>query len=412
MSRAPSASALSRALRVGLVVVAPLALLAGGLWYAVRDASRVWPAVDTPAPESPPPAIPPCEDGADRLESLFRALDLEGEEGAAELHGTLDGLLACGGLDLAQGPLVRRASKRLEVVAERRLQRAGARAAAGDQVGAAEDLASTLRLGALAEHGGGALELHAAGLALSEAALVALESWMTEHHPLPEEALAPLADTLGALVQLPDGALDALVWECRTRETELQRLASIPAPAMLLEPAGVPLWAGWIAELLPGATVYDAPRTLAMHRQRCGLRLDAVRAGELWGDAELGPPLWDREQIGVGRLLDNPLGRVSLEQDDRVARIDTVLVAGRTLRSRRALVAARVALERGSLAHEGLLPLNLELLVPDFLSEAPVDPVDGQPIHWVRSHGEIFTTREALRPDGSSARLMTRVPER
>jgi hypothetical protein len=174
----------------------------------------------------------------------------------------------------------------------------------------------------------------------------------------------------------------------------------------------VPLWAGWVAEWLPGATVYDAPRTLAMHRHRCILSLDTVAAGGLWDDAQLGPVLWDAEQLAIGPLLDNPLGRATLERDSLAGRANRVIEAERVLRSRRALLATRVAVERGSQAHDGLLPLQLGLLVPEFLPSPPVDPVDGQPINWVRSHGEIFTSREIPTADGGKVRLMTKVPER
>ena len=198
----------------------------------------------------------------------------------------------------------------------------------------------------------------------------------------------------------------------RQREAELRGLGQIPAPALLLEPAGVPLWVGWFAELLPGATVYDAPRTLAMHRHGCSLRLEKVLAGGLWHQAELGPALWDRDQLAVGPMLDNPLGRITLTDDDIAVQANPVIDAERTLRSRRALLATRVAIERGSLAHDGLLPLQLELLVPEFLPALPVDPVDGKPINWVRGHGEIFTTREVPGPDDQPQRLVTKVPER
>jgi hypothetical protein len=405
-------SPLSRVLRIGLLLGLPLVLLASVASYQAQRAARVWPQVDTPAPQGPPPALPPCPDGDERLEGLLRSLERDVGEDDSALQAALDGLLGCGGLELAAGPLVRRVSSRLGSVAEHRLARAQARALAGDPVGAAEDLASLLRLGAILEHAGGGLELYAEGVRLGMQAVEATELWLDEHHGVPEEALLPLAEELGVLVPLPEGALDALVWECRAREAELQRLAGIPAPAMMLEPAGVPLWVGWVAELLPGAAVYDAPRTLAMHRHRCGLRLESIRGGGSWDGVEWGPALWGPEEAGLGRMLDNPLGRITLEQDERGHRTQAVVEAGRTLRSRRALLAARVAVERGSLAHDGLLPLTLELLAPEFLPSAPVDPVDGQPLNWVRSHGEIFTTREIVGTDGVPRRLMTRVPER
>lgn len=413
----------TRLLRASLLLGVPLLVLLTGAWYAATNAARIWPAVDAPEPVGPTPALPACADGDERLQVLLNVADLPGApeltepadpdaEVAADQHQALDALLDCGGLQLVGGPRDREAGKRLQEVAELRVARAWQRSEAGDLVGGAEDLASVLALSAIVEHAGGDLDLCARGVAMGAATTEQLERWLEAHPQAPDEALLPLAAALGRQVLLPDGVLHALVWECRAQEAELQRLGHIPAPAMLLEPAGVPLWAGWVAEWLPGATVYDAPRTLAMHRHRCSLSLETVAAGGLWDDAQLGPVLWDPGQLAIGPLLDNPLGRATLEQDPLAPRANRVIHAERVLRSRRALLATRVAVERGSRAHDGLLPLQLGLLVPEFLPSAPVDPVDGQPINWVRSHGEIFTSREVPTAGGGKARLLTKVPER
>jgi hypothetical protein len=414
-----------RLLRLALALGVPLLVLLTGAWYAANSAARVWPMVDAPEPMGPPPALVACEGGDDILEDLLRlaerlepgalaeanSADGEGDP-ETSIHQALDRLIACGGLRLTGGRDARRAGLRLQGVVDLRLARAWQRSEAGDLEGGARDLASVLELSAILEHAGGDLALCSLGVTLGLTTVEQIERWLEANPQAPDQALALLAEPLQRQVQLLDGVLQALVWECRVRESELQRLGQIPAPAMLLEPAGVPLWAGWLAGWLPGATVYDAPRTLAMHRHRCGLNLATVADGGLWDQAELGPVLWDREQLSLGRLLDNPLGRATLEGDSLATKANLVVEAERVLRSRRALLATRVAVERGSLAHDGLLPLQLEQLVPEFLPEAPVDPVDGQPINWVRSHGEIFTSREVPTPEGGKVRLMTKVPKR
>jgi len=414
----PSApSTLARTLRIAVPLGVPVLVLLGACWISAHSAARIWPAVDTPALVSLPSALPSCSDAELRLQDLLRIVEIYDNHSISlaldvELQAALDHLLDCGGLQLAGGPVARRAGTQLEFVGERRLERAVRRSEAGDLVGGARDLAAALELSAILEHAGGDLSLCSAGVELGVLTLDAMERWLDANPDASDEALVPLAAALADQVSLPGGVANAMVGECRDREAELTKLEAIPAPALLLEPAGVPLWVGWAAEWLPGATVYDLPRTLAMHRHHCALRVDAVNAGGDWDDAELGPVLWDREQLALGPLLDNPLGRITLSRDDRQLWANTVIQAERTLRSRRALLATRVAVERGSLAHDGLLPLQLELLVPEFLAAPPVDPVDGKPINWVRGYGEIFTTREIPGPEGRPQRLVTTVPER
>ncbi len=435
MSEAPPPSRSVRPLRLALLLGLPLLALVGVAWSSARSAARIWPPVDPPPLASLPPVLPACAGGEALLQGLLRA-PLELDEGALarafaepgvvapegadplppslELHHALDQLEGCGGLNLTAadttgGPVL---GGRLLSVARLRLLRAWERSGQGDLVGASADLVSTLRLGAILEHSGGDLALVEAGVDVGGLAVAQIELWLDANPQAQDDSLGPLAAGLAAVVDLPAGVPRALVRQCREGEIQLLNLGAIPAPAMLLEPAGVPLWVGWVAELLPGATVYDAPRTLAMHRQRCGRRLEEVQAGGLWDDADLGPALWDRERISLGPMLDNPLGRVTLQAEPLTARVNAVILVERSLRSRRALLATRVAVERGSQAHEGLLPLQLALLVPEFLATPPVDPVDGKPINWVRSHGEIFTTREVTGPDGQPQRLMTKVPER
>jgi len=422
-----------RAARVAVLLGLPLLVLLGAAWFAAHSAARIWPSPDTPALDSLAPVLPGCDDGEQRLQALLRVAELpavaeqveveppadadsvaEGFELALHpvMDEALDALLACDGLQLDAGRGTRIAEDRLGEIAALRLARAVERGQQGELVASAADLASVLRLSALLEHAGGDLALTGAGVAIGIDAVDATEFWLLAHPAAPEDALAVLAQALEALAALPAGAPHAMVRECRDRENHLRNLGSIPAPAMMLEPAGVPLWAGWAADLLPGARIYDAPHTLAMHRHRCTLRLDAVEAGGLASEAELGPVLWTAGQLAIGPLLDNPLGRVTLSEDDLSARADLVIQQGSSLRTRRALLRVRVALERGSRAHDGLLPSHLQLLVPDFLPELPVDPVDGKLINWVRSTGEVFTTREVVGPDGTPRRLMTRVPER
>ena len=417
MSEPSAPSTLTRTLRIAVPLGVPVLVLLGACWFSAHSAARIWPPVDTPALDSLPSALPSCAGADARLQDLLRIAENVDKHSTSigldvELQGALDHLLDCGGLLLVGGPVARRAGTRLELVGERRLARAARRSEAGDLVGGAGDLAAALELSAILEHAGGDLALCSAGVELGALTLDAMERWLDANPDASDEALVPLAAALADQVVLPGGVANAMVWECRDKEAALTNLGAIPAPAILLEPAGVPLWVGWVAEWLPGATVYDVPRTLAMHRHHCALRVDAVNAGGDWDDAELGPVLWDREQLALGPLLDNPLGRITLSRDDLLPRVNAVIQAERTLRSRRALLATRVAVERGSLAHDGLLPLQLELLVPEFLAASPVDPVDGKPINWVRGYGEIFTTREVAGPEGQPQRLVTTVPER
>ncbi len=431
MTESSTPSTALRALRVTLILGVPLAVLVGAAWFAAHSAARVWPSPDTPALESLPAVMPGCGEGEDLLYALLRAgeapgpevmpVDVDQPEAAVQgfedtrdqaLHHALDDLLACGGLRLTTGRGTRVGTDRLQEVAEQRIARAESWSQQGALEASATDLAAVLRLAAILELGGGDLVLTGAGVAVGVAAIQAIERFLDAHPEASESTLEVLADALNGQVALPAGVPYAMVRECRERENHLRNLAAIPAPAMMLEPAGVPLWAGWAAAWLPGATVYDAPHTLAMHRHRCALRLDRVRAGGLASEAELGPVLWNPGQLALGSMLDNPLGRIALTEDDLAVRADSVIEAERGLRSRRVLLATRVALERGSLAHDGLLPSHLELLVPEFLPEIPVDPVDGESINWVRSHGEVFTTREVAVTGGKLQRLFTKVPER
>jgi hypothetical protein len=409
MDAAPAEKS-KRLLWLALLVLTPLAVLLGVCWYAAESAARVWPVPELEAPEAPAAAFDPCPDGLDRLEAMM-ALPVDVAD--PELDAALDGLLSCGGLDLASpetvsgGPTI----AGLRVLAQARLVDGHGGAEAVEPAAVARDFAAVLTYAAFLEQSRGSLAVSGLGLELGLETLRSLELWL-EQLPLDPEALALLAEALEPLVALPSAAPASLAWECRDAESRLLELGGIPAPAILLEPAGVPLWVGWAAQWLPGATVYDASRTLAMHRHRCGLQIDAVAAGGGWGGPERGPSLWDPQQLSLGRALDNPLGRATLEDDKLVSRANDYLEMERRLRSRRALLATRVAVERGSLAHDGLLPLQLELLVPDYLPAAPVDPVDGRPLNWVRSHGEIFTSREEPTADGGKQRLLTRVPER
>lgn len=435
MSEPSSVPLSSRVLRISLVLAAPVVLLTGVGAVAVRGEAGVWPSVGTLPLTSPPAAFDACADSEARFERVLRsarhldadalALPFDPEVGPTPEQRTLveqaqdselelDALLACGGLVLGppvSGADLRRATN-LDALAHARLLRGWVRSFGGDPESGAQDFAAVMRFAALLEQAGNQLEISEVGTSAGLLALRELERWLDANPAAPEEALAVLARELDALRDLPEGASSALTWNCRLQEYEYANLGAMPAPEMYLSQVGVPLWAGWLAGWLPGATTFDAPRTLAMHRHRCSLHLEALRSGGRWSDAETGPSLWDPDGQSLGMLLDNPLGRAMLERPAGAARIDVLVDDERTLRSRRALLATRVAIERGSRAHDGLLPSHLELLVPDFLDELPTDPVDGQPVNWVRSHGEIFTSREAPGPDGEPTRLLTRVPER
>ncbi len=421
--------------RIVFVISIPFLVLAGTCMLAAHRAARVWPAVDTPPLASSPPALSACGDSGDRLERLVRSatkLDVEAlepafdpergptpeqhalVEQAAGVERDLDSLLACGAVALGapEAGILGRRLNGLSAAARVRLLRAWTRSDGGDPDSGARDLASVMRFGAVLEHAGSELRLSEIGVAVGLLALDEVERWLDVNPEVSDVALSVLAEELAGLGALPDGVTTALVWDCRLQEHEIANLGVMPTPEKYLSQAGLPYWAGWLSGWLPVARTFDAPLTLAMHRLRCASRLDAVRAGGLWDDADLGPGLWDREQLSLGAMMDNPIGRSLLERPPSTARINALILADRTLRSRRVLLATHVALERGSRAHDGQLPSHLELLVPDFLSAVPIDPVDGKPINWVRSHGEVFTSREVPGPDGQAARLLIRVPER
>ncbi len=431
MTEPRSSSLPTRLLLVAGFTLVPVLVAVLVCWVAARQAADVWPPVDTPEILGPPPALSACADSSERLEALLEAAaGLDGGALEEALNATasapdtrpeiaddagvavaLDALLECGGLR-AVGPQASagpRGAARLRAAAWARLLRAWSQ---DDPVAAAADLASVLRLSAIVGQRSGDTDLFAASVSVGLDALEQLEAWLGAHPALPEPALARMAEELAFQTELPAGVHGALVWHCRQQEIQLRSLGGIHAPAMLMQQAGVPMLAGWASTWLPGATPYDAPRTIAMHRQRCARRLESVAGGGLWSEAEPGPPLWDPAGPSLGTMLDNPLGRSTLERQALGSSTDLLIQAERTLRSRRVLLATRVALRRGALAHDGGWPSHLDLLVPDFLPELRVDPVDGQPIHWVRGHGEVFTTREVARPDGSTARLFTRLVER
>jgi hypothetical protein len=82
---------------------------------------------------------------------------------------------------------------------------------------------------------------------------------------------------------------------------------------------------------------------------------------------------WLRNHIGDE--LENLLGRNSVQS----LRGSTERVL--TTEAARVVVSAAVALKRYQLRH-GAYPPNLNALVPDFLAEAPRDPVDGHPLRY------------------------------
>lgn len=49
-----------------------------------------------------------------------------------------------------------------------------------------------------------------------------------------------------------------------------------------------------------------------------------------------------------------------------------------------------LGLKRWALAHEGRLPERLDELVPEFLSEVPVNPWEGSPLRWDKATGLIY----------------------
>ncbi len=418
-----------------VVLLVPALALLTAAQVAALGVAGDWPSVETPAPLGPEPVFEGCDGNRDRLTALHflaRSLDdravlaatgpgevpdeeslvaLEGSEGVQE---GLDRLLACGGLslglfELAGGPQGRTT---LTAVGRARTLRAWAHSARGDHAGASRDLASALRYSALLEHSGAELALIETGLRIGHEALDGIETWLDAYPDAPIEALAPLQSELDAQVDLPLGSLAGLAWVCRLQEQELLDLATLAPPEPRLREAGMPLWATWLADRLPASRAYDAPRTLAMHRQRCSRRLQAVREGGGWGQVQLDEPLWDPQQGGLGRMLDNPLGRVVLGQSEDSSQLERTVDLERSLQTRRALVRVRVALEIGARQHQGQLPSHLQLLVPELLPSLPTDPVDGQPINWVRSHGEIFTTRRIMDGQGDLVPLVAKLPIR
>ena len=53
-----------------------------------------------------------------------------------------------------------------------------------------------------------------------------------------------------------------------------------------------------------------------------------------------------------------------------------------TFESRRRAALTAIAVEQYRLVHDGRVPDNLDQLLPEFLSEIPKDPFDGQPLRF------------------------------
>jgi len=382
------------------VVAIPLTVLLVLRARAARD----WPDPAPPAVKLGWPGLPQDPKGLQRLkqalsvgkkldrERLDAALRPEGPPAEAEPAGSPKDIEAA---HVAVRELARVSGLRIEPWAydaepdfelipvfglvKLRMLRAWQRAAAGDEVGAATDLAMGLRVGLLIEQGGPNLLVTMVGLAVSDVALRETNELLDAYPALRVGALGRLAVMLRAAVELPAATPVALTGECHGVEALLQKLGDAPAEELFAKHGKSP------APLPPGVTtfgvglLYDAKRTVAESRRRCRQILAAARQpahARTWPTFK---PLMRPGSWNPGPYLDNPVGRILLE----VSRPNLRKYVEREdrIRAVRVVTELRVALLR-HLHRTGSLPQQLEQLVPSELPRLPDDPLGKGPPSW------------------------------
>ncbi len=398
-----------------------LLLLVAWVGWAAMRAAEVWP--EGLGPLEPPEAALPV-DPQDRQDlarvfeivpealdasELAEALEAEGPppasvelpEGLEPAFEAMDSLVERSGLameswrmDEEPPPMLR-----LLALARARMVRAWRYAEADRPDEAMAEILRTHRLGLLLEQGGGNLLSTMVGVAVGQEALDELVELSRWERPPSDALLQAASAELEAALQLPSGLEAAILGECAGAELlydemrwwsreQLWATTSLAEPLPPTTPAAS-AQAGGPECCFP---FYDADRTIQMARYRCRA---VASQSTLPGSRRRFPdhePLMEPSLLHPGPWLDNPVGRTLLEI--ATPSYEAFVGRGDTLRSRRALVLAWLALLRWQRAHpEQSPPGSLRALVPDYLAEPPTDPWDEAPLGYAAATRQLWTNQ-------------------
>jgi len=403
---------------VGLLLAGLLALAGGwALWSATR-AAAVWPEDQEPLTMREP-ALPLDPEAparfAEMVELIPSTLDNAELGDALEAEGlpqdevllpdelqpaivAMDALVESSGLRLEPWSIDQGPPPMLELLAlsRARLLRAWRYADAGRSDEAMAEMLRTARLGLMLEHSDCSLLSTMVGLAIGDEALdeiLELAAW--EQPPSPQ-LLAAATREIEAAAALPSGFEGAVLGECqgaedlydRMRWWSREQLMATTEPSLTSLPERPPE---------PGGReccfpVYDADRTIQMVRERCRAVAAAARAPQPERSIPSFETLAGKGPLQVGAWLDNSVGRVLL--DISTPSYGAFLERGDALATRRAVAVAWLGVVRWQRGHPGRPgPAALQGLVPEILSELPVDPYDGEPVVLDAEQGVVHAAR-------------------